>query len=55
MTNEIADLIQSNPSENMIFKAAQKQGMLTMEQEGVLKVLSGQTSMEELTRVTAEN
>ena len=54
MTSEIADLIQGNPSQNMIFKVAQKQGMLTMEQEGVLKVLSGQTSMEELTRVTAE-
>jgi type IV pilus assembly protein PilB len=52
MSEELAELIQNNPLENLIFKAAQKQGMLTMEQEGILKVLSGQTTMEEVIRVT---
>ena len=28
--------------------------MLTMEQEGILKVLKGQTTIEEITRVTEE-
>ncbi len=54
MNNEIAKLILENPLESAIFKAAQKQGMLTMEQEGILKILSGQTTMEEVSRVTQE-
>ena len=54
MSDELADLIQKNPLESLIFKVAQKQGMLTMEQEGVLKVLSGQTTIEELVRATEE-
>ena len=54
MSDELAELIQSNPSESLIFKAAQKQGMLSMEQEGILKVLAGQTSIEEITRATEE-
>ena len=55
MSDEIAELIQNNPLESLIYKAAQKQGMLTMEQEGVLKVLSGQTTIEEVIRTTQEN
>ena len=37
MSDELAEVIQKNPLENLIFKAAQKQGMLTMEQEGMIK------------------
>jgi len=54
MTDELAELIQKSPLENMIFKLAQKQGMLSMEQEGILKVLEGQTTLEEITRVVEE-
>ena len=54
MSDELAELIQKNPLESLIFKAAQKQGMLTMEQEGILKVLSGQTAIEEVARATEE-
>jgi len=54
MSDELAELIQKNPLESLIFKAAQKQGMLTMEQEGILKVLSGQTTIEEVIRATEE-
>jgi len=54
MSDEIAELIQNNPLESLIFKAAQKQGMLTMEQEGILKVLRGQTTIEEVVRATEE-
>lgn len=54
MTDELAELIQKNPLESLILKAAQKQGMLTMEQEGILKVLSGQTTVEEVVRATGE-
>ncbi|MEK7562129.1 MAG: ATPase, T2SS/T4P/T4SS family, partial [Patescibacteria group bacterium] len=48
MNSEIADLVLKNPLESLILKEAQKQGMLTMEQEGILKVLKGETSIEEI-------
>ncbi|OGZ93458.1 MAG: hypothetical protein A2528_02395 [Candidatus Staskawiczbacteria bacterium RIFOXYD2_FULL_37_9] len=54
MSDELAELIQKNPLESLIYKAAQKQGMLTMEQEGILKVLRGQTTIEEVARATTE-
>lgn len=54
MTEEIADIILNNPVERLILKAAQKQGMLTMAQEGVIKVLNGETTIDEVTRVTTE-
>jgi type IV pilus assembly protein PilB len=54
MSDELAELIQKNPLESLIFKTAQKQGMLTMEQEGVIKVLEGETSIEEIARAVEE-
>ena len=54
MSNELAELIQENALESAILKVAQKQGMLTMEQEGILKVLKGQTTVEEIVRATEE-
>jgi len=54
MSDELAELIQKNPLESLILKVVQKQGMLTMEQTGVIKVLSGETSIEEVIRTTQE-
>jgi len=54
MTDEIADIILKDPVERLIFQTAQKQGMLTMSQEGILKVLAGETTIDEITRVTAK-
>ncbi|MCX6718704.1 MAG: ATPase, T2SS/T4P/T4SS family [Candidatus Staskawiczbacteria bacterium] len=54
MSDELAELMQTSLLESMIFKVAQKQGMLTMEQEGILKVLNGQTTIEEVIRATEE-
>ncbi|MBI3337173.1 MAG: type II/IV secretion system protein [Candidatus Staskawiczbacteria bacterium] len=54
MTDELAELILKNPVESSILKIAQKQGMLTMEQEGILKVLNGETTIQEVRRVTEE-
>ncbi|MCX6721391.1 MAG: GspE/PulE family protein [Candidatus Staskawiczbacteria bacterium] len=54
MNNELAEIILEKPLESLIFKAAQKQGMLTMEQEGVLRILSGQTTIAEVARATEE-
>ena len=55
MSNELAELIQNNPLESLIFKAAQKQGMLTMEQEGILKILSGWTTLKKLSELRRKN
>jgi type IV pilus assembly protein PilB len=54
INDEISELILKDPSELAIFKAAQKQGMITMEQDGILKVLEGETSIDEIVRVTTE-
>ena len=54
MSDELAELIQKNPLESLIAKVVQKQGMLTMEQEGILKVIKGETTIEEVVRSTGE-
>lgn len=52
--NEIEKLILSSPPASQIQETAIKKGMLTMTQDGVLKVLEGITTMEEIARVTEE-
>ncbi len=54
ITGEIADIILKNPVESLILKTAQKQGMLTMAQEGIIKVISGETTVDEVARATTE-
>lgn len=49
--DEIEKLILREPSEAMIRSEAVKQGMLTLHEDGILKVLQGITSLEELKRV----
>jgi type IV pilus assembly protein PilB len=51
MDEELGEFLRSNPSENDIAKHVARQGFLTMTQDGVLKVLSGITTFEELERV----
>jgi len=51
MTDELADIILKSPVESKIRKEARRQGMVTMRQDGVLKVLDGITSFEEVARV----
>ncbi len=55
MTDELADIIISSPTEEKIWKEAKKQGMITLRQDGFKKVLKGKTSVEEVVRVTEEN
>jgi type II secretory ATPase GspE/PulE/Tfp pilus assembly ATPase PilB-like protein len=47
----IEEVVNMNPSEREIKKAAEPQGILNMLQDGIIKVLQGTTSMEELRRV----
>lgn len=54
LTNKkIEDAVEMNPSEREIWAAAAGQGILTMKQDGTLKILEGVTSMSELERVIA--
>jgi len=48
---KIEEIIIQNPSEREIRKVAAHQGLLDMRQDGVIKILSGITSLEELNRV----
>jgi type IV pilus assembly protein PilB len=47
----IEKVVLTNPSEREIRKAAEPQNILTMKQDGIIKVLQGTTSMDELARV----
>jgi len=52
LTDEnIETVVNQNPSEREIRKAAEPQHLLTMAQDGVLKILNGTTSLTELSRV----
>lgn len=55
INDEIERLILKNPPEADIKSSAQKQGMITIYQDGLLKVLEGITSFEELNRVVSED
>lgn len=48
---KIEDAVEMNPSEREIWIAAAGQGILRLKQDGMLKVLAGTTSIEELERV----
>ena len=50
---KVEDAVESNPSEREIWTAAKGQGILTMKQDGVIKILNGITSLLELERVIA--
>ena len=45
------DVLIENPSEKELLKITEKQGILNMREDGVVKVLQGITSLEELARV----
>lgn len=53
VSNEIQDLILKRATSSEIQKLAQKQGMITMRQDGYLKVLAGLTTLNEVNRVAA--
>jgi type IV pilus assembly protein PilB len=54
MTPNIEKIILANVSTADMLAAAKKDGMLTMEEDGVLKALDGITSLEEVRRVTGQ-
>ena len=54
MTDSLAEIILKSPSETKIAEEGRKQGMVTMQQDGILKVLAGVTTIEEVLRVAEE-
>jgi type II secretory ATPase GspE/PulE/Tfp pilus assembly ATPase PilB-like protein len=53
-SSEIQQLIIANGTSEQIQQQAIKDGMVTMQFDGFIKALRGQTTMEEILRVTAE-
>lgn len=51
LTPEVVSVIEMNPSSEEVEKAAAPQGILTLKQDGIMKVLNGTTSLDELERV----
>ena len=51
MNRELEEVLRSKPSEREIFLAARKQGIPSLLEDGISKVLRGVTSLEELKRV----
>jgi len=54
MTEQLSKLALKKPSEAEIQEEAERQGMVVMKQDGILKVLDGVTSIEEVLRVAEE-
>lgn len=54
MTPELSEIVLKEPTESRIKEEAIRQGMITMKQDGILKVLEGVTSMEEVLRAAEE-
>ena len=54
-SSAVQKLIVSNATSEEIQKQAIKDGMITMQLDGFIKALRGQTSVEEILRVTTEN
>lgn len=51
MDDELGAFLRDNPSAGDIAKHVERQGFLTMAQDGILKALNGETSLEEVLRV----
>jgi type IV pilus assembly protein PilB len=54
MTPTLAEITVKEPSEIKIEEEAKRQGMVTMKQDGILKVLQGVSSVEEVLRMAEE-
>jgi type II secretory ATPase GspE/PulE/Tfp pilus assembly ATPase PilB-like protein len=54
MTPEIQDMILKKQNATAIFDVASKLGMITMKQDGAVKILRGETTLDEVIRVTTE-
>jgi type IV pilus assembly protein PilB len=54
MTPELESIMSSRISDTEIAKEGERQGMITMKQDGIMKALAGITTIEEVLKVTEE-
>ena len=54
VNEEVADLLSGRVDEEKLREIGKKQEMMTMKQDGILKVMNGLTTLEEVERVTEE-
>ncbi len=54
MTKQLAEVIMHEPSEEAIRKETSRQGMITLKQDGIIKVLQGYTTIEEVLKSAEE-
>lgn len=54
MLDELQQVLFSKQPAHKIYEQAAKVGMITMKQDGILKVIRGETTMDEIIRVTTE-
>ncbi len=54
VNEDLEKLIGQNPSHQQILAEAKKQGFTTMYQDGLMRVLAGETTLEEVRRVTSQ-
>lgn len=50
-SSKLEDIVQNNPSEREIKKLMEEEGQLDLAQDGVLKIIEGTTTLEEVVRV----
>jgi general secretion pathway protein E len=55
MDDEIRGMVMKNVETGRIKRRAMEKGMLTLREEGAQRVLEGETSIEEVLRVTQED
>lgn len=55
MTDNLTAIINKSPSELEVAREAKSQGMISMEEDGILKALEGLTSLEEIMSTIEEN
>jgi len=54
MTRELSEIISRGFTENSLIAEAKRQGMINMRQDGIIKALNGEVSLEEVIRETSE-
>ncbi|RLG15494.1 hypothetical protein DRN69_02935 [Candidatus Pacearchaeota archaeon] len=54
MTFELEQIILSQPSQERLSAEAKRQGMITLQQDGIIKVLEGVISLEEVLSITSK-
>jgi len=54
MTKEVEEIVLTQPSQEKLTNEAKRQGMITLRQDGIIKVLEGVVSLEEVLSITAK-